>query len=126
MLLLHMSPPLFRVFAPTCRGTGMRCGKTEKFSILPVLFYTGLRNTNQIGECKNIALGEACNGIGIEFFFQLLITDGEVKGRRRTLPDVATKERTRSYQYIPFTIKQCYSISAGPLLTTLEIIDSTS
>lgn len=46
---------------------------------------------NQIGERKNIALGEACNGIGIEFFLQLLITDGGVKERRRTLPAVATK-----------------------------------
>jgi hypothetical protein len=62
----------------------------SKFSILPVLFYTGFRNMNQIGECQNIASGDACNGIGIEFFFQLLITDEKVK-ERRTLPDIATK-----------------------------------
>lgn len=46
---------------------------------------------NQIGERKNIASGDACSGIGIEFFFQLLITDGKVKERNRTLPDIATK-----------------------------------
>jgi hypothetical protein len=66
-------------------------GKGSKFSILPVLFYIGFRNRNQIGHCKNIASGDACNGIGVEFFFQLLITDGKVKERRRTAPDIATK-----------------------------------
>jgi hypothetical protein len=65
--------------------------KDSKFSISPALFYIGFRNTNQIAGCKKIASGDLCNGIGIGFFFQLLIIEGKVKNWRGTVPDMATK-----------------------------------